>query len=400
MDFLNSFLPPQKAEGNPNDPKGTPTDGMIQGEISINPEVAAENNEKNQETEQQQTQEEQPQEEQPQEQQQPEIQTMTSANCKEDKRIKYTKPGKPILSITFSLSDEHPFEVNVGSSMSYKRSDKLAYPIIYEIKDETGEISNIKRGALKNKACVGKNLPNDLAEYLPKLNSLLLDQYNMYYDTKKYNEFVAAQNSFKSQQAKEDTSTKKLEENKNPEEPKEKTKEQTPEEIEKKERKNKIEKLVGKLKAIKTGEISFGDLDSKLSLITTKNKIASETLKTLKTFLQDHPEVFPLYLLPLKYGDQQIFMTNNGIVTNGNVIFSYNNISTKNNTVTGTFGEIGMWTLVNEYNIALGFLSGEEYDDEYIRNDILDTGDFIKGGKRNTRSHKSKTHRRTKRRHK
>ena len=389
--FLNSFLPPQKAEGKSND------EPIVQGEISINPEVAAEDNEKNQETEQQQTQEEQPQEEQPQEQQQPEIQTMTSANCKEDKRIKYTKPGKPILSITFSLSDEHPFEVNVGSSMSYKRSDKLAYPIIYEIKDETGEISNIKRGALKNKACVGKNLPNDLAEYLPKLNSLLLDQYNMYYDTKKYNEFVAAQNSFKSQQAKEDTSTENLEANEKPEEPTEETKEQTPEEKEKKERKNKIEKLVGKLKAIKTGEISFGDLDSKLSLITTKNKIDSETLKT---FLKDHTEVFPLYLLPLKYGDQQIFMTNNGIVTNGNLIFSYNDISTKNNTVTGGLVEGLMWTLVNEYNIALGFLSGEEYDDGYIRNDILDAGDFIKGGKRNTRSHKSKTHRRTKRRHK
>ena len=393
MDFFNSFLPPQKAENTEGKSNDEP---IVQGEISINPEVAAEDNEQNQE---QQNQEQQPQEEQPQEQQQqqPEVQTMTSANCKEDKRIKYTKPGKPILSITFSLSDEHPFEVNVGSSMSYKRSDKLAYPIIYEIKDETGEISNIKRGALKNKACVGKNLPNDLAEYLPKLNSLLLDQYNMYYDTKKYNEFVAAQNSFKSQQAKEDTSTENLEANEKPEEPKEETKEQTPEEKEKKERKNKIEKLVGKLKAIKTGEISFGDLDSKLSLITTKNKIDSETLKT---FLKDHTEVFPLYLLPLKYADQQIFMTNNGIVTNGNVIFSYNDISTKNNTVTGTFQEIGMWTLVNEYNIALGFLSGEEYDDGYIRNDILDAGDFIKGGKRNTRSHKSVKHRRTKRRHK
>ena len=393
MDFFNSLLPQQKAENTEGKSNDEP---IVQGEISINPEVAAEDNEQNQE---QQNQEQQPQEEQPQEQQQqqPEVQTMTSANCKEDKRIKYTKPGKPILSITFSLSDEHPFEVNVGSSMSYKRSDKLAYPIIYEIKDETGEISNIKRGALKNKACVGKNLPNDLAEYLPKLNSLLLDQYNMYYDTKKYNEFVAAQNSFKSQQAKEDTSTENLEANEKPEEPKEETKEQTPEEKEKKERKNKIEKLVGKLKAIKTGEISLGDLDSKLSLITTKNNIDSETLKT---FLKDHTEVFPLYLLPLKYGDQQIFMTNNGIVTNGNVIFSYNDISTKNNTVTGGLVEGLMWKLVNEYNIALGFLSGEEYDDGYIRNDILDAGDFIKGGKRNTRSHKSKTHRRTKRRHK
>jgi len=372
MDFFN--FSPQKPEEKSNDDK------IVQGEIAINPDVVSEN----QETDQ-------PQEDQQQDQQQ-EVQTMTSANCKEDKRIKYTKPGKPILSITFSLSDEHPFGVNVGSSMSYKRSDKLAYPIVYEIKDETGEISDIKRGALKNRACVAKNLPNDLAEYLPKLNSLLLDQYNMYYDTKKYNEFVAAQTSFKAQQVKENTSTEKLDVNKKAEV----NKEPTPEEKEKRERKDKIEKLIGKLKAITTEKIEMTDVNTKLRNITDKNGV---NFDELKNFLENNEEVFPLYLLPLKYGDQQIFMTNNGIVTNGNVIFSYNDISTKSKTVSGTLGEFGMWTLLNEYNIAVGFLSGEEYDDGYIRNNILDAGDFIKGGKRKTRSRKSEKHRRTKRRH-
>jgi hypothetical protein len=384
MDFFN--FSPQKPEEKSNDDK------IVQGEIAINPDVVSENQETDQPQQDQQEQQPQEQEQQPQEEQQPEVQTMTSANCKEDKRIKYTKPGKPILSITFSLSDEHPFEVNVGSSMSYKRSDKLAYPIVYEIKDETGEISNIKRGALKNKACVGKNLPNDLAEYLPKLNSLLLDQYNMYYDTKKYNEFVDAQTSFKAQQVKDNTSTENLDVNEKAEE----NKEATPEEKEKRERKDKIEKLIGKLKAITTEKIEMTDVNTKLRNITDKNGV---NFDELKNFLENNEEVFPLYLLPLKYGDQQIFMTNNGIVTNGNVIFSYNDISTKSKTVSGTTMEIGMWKLLNEYNIAVGFLSGEEYDDGYIRNNILDAGDFIKGGKRKTRSRKSEKHRRTKRRH-
>lgn len=377
MDFFN--FSPQKSENT----EGNPIDS-IDGQLSfIDPDAVPQDNKQNQETDQpqQDQQQQDQQEEQSQDQQQPEVQTMTNANCKEDKRIKYTKPGKPILSITFSLSDEHPFEVNVGSSMSYKRSDKLAYPIVYEIKDETGEISIIKRGALKNNACVAKNLPNDLAEYLPKLNSLLLDQNNMYYDTKKYNEFVAAQTSFKAQQVKENTSTEKLDVNKKAEV----NKEATPEEKEKRERKDKIEKLIGKLKAITTEKIEMTDVNTKLRNITDKNGV---NFDELKNFLENNKEVFPLYLLPLNYKDQQIFMTNNGIVTNGNVIFSYNDISTKSKTVSGTTMEIGMWKLLNEYNIALGFLSGEEYDDGYIRNNILDAGDFIKGGKRKTLSKK------------
>ena len=76
----------------------------------------------------------------------------TTANCNEEKGSNITyKSGKPILSITFSLSEEHPFEVNVGSTMSYKRSDKKAYPVLYEIQDLTNPSRKILIKPLKNK---------------------------------------------------------------------------------------------------------------------------------------------------------------------------------------------------------------------------------------------------------
>lgn len=306
-------------------------------------------------------------------------QPKTTANCKEvsDSGITY-KIGKPILSISFSLSKENPFKVNVGKSISgYKMSDELAYPIIYEIKDDTGEKPPIV-GALKDKRCIENNLQNDLAPMLTQLNSLLLDKYKVYYDTDEYKTIVKKQGEFleKAQESVKDGEKE--------------TNEQT-------DRSKKIQNLINILK--KTSEKQITNVvDSELLKITKQNGV---NLDDLNIFLKTYEkEVFPLYLLKLTYGNQQIFMTNNGIVTNGNVIFSYNDISTKSNTVTGTVMEIGMWNLVNDYDTAVKYLSGKDYDDGYIRNDILNSENFIKeGGKRNTRSHKSVKHRITKRRH-
>ena len=50
-------------------------------------------------------------------------QSGTTANCAGD-AFEY-KEGKPIVSITFSLSKQNPFEVNVGTGVtSYKKSEK------------------------------------------------------------------------------------------------------------------------------------------------------------------------------------------------------------------------------------------------------------------------------------
>lgn len=313
-------------------------------------------------------------------------QPKTTSKCEEvsGSEIKY-EMGEPILSISFSLSKENPFKVNVGEGKivsSYKMSDESVYPIIYQIKDETGE--NSKVGALKHKGCIENNLQNDLAPMLTQLNSLLLDKYNVYHDKGKYEEIVKKQGEFLENT---DKSVKDGEK-------------QTDEQYTNTSitiRSKKIKTLINILKETSNEQITNVD-DKRLSEITKQNGV---NLDDLNNFLKKYEkEVFPLYLLKLAYGNQQIFMTNNGIVTNGNVIFSYNDISTKSNTVTGTVMEIGMWNLVNDYDKAVKYLSGKDYDDGYIRNDILNSENFIKeGGKRNTRSHKSVKHRITKRRH-
>jgi hypothetical protein len=316
-------------------------------------------------------------------------QPKTTANCKEvsDSGITY-KIGKPILSISFSLSKENPFKVNVGKSISgYKMSDELAYPIIYEIKDETDENSIV--GALKDKRCIENNLQNDLAPMLTQLNSLLLDKYKVYYDTDEYKTIVKKQGEFLENTNKSVNTDKSVKYGEN----------QTDEQNTNTSitiRSKKIKILIDILKNTSNERIT--NVNERLSEITKQNGV---NLDDLNNFLKTYEkEVFPLYLLKLTYGNQQIFMTNNGIVTNGNVIFSYNDISTKSNTVTGTVMEIGMWNLVNDYDKAVKYLSGKDYDDGYIRNDILNPEIFIKeGGKRNTRSHKSVKHRITKRRH-
>jgi len=302
----------------------------------------------------------------------------TTANCNEEKGSNITyKSGKPILSITFSLSEEHPFEVNVGSTMSYKRSDKKAYPVLYEIQDLTNPSRKILIKPLKNKACM-KNLPNDLAAYLEQLNVLLLDQYTAYYDPKKYETFVSEQNKFKELIVNKDT-------------------EEEGEQSAKKgiinqdviNRKKQIDILIDKLKAIKTGEINLADLDSKLLPISKQNGF---DLQTFKDFLiKKKSEVFPLYLLPLKFYSNQIFMTNNGIVTNGKKIYAYNDISIRKNEI-GVYADTANWDFINENNYlkATNVISGEVQDVDYIAIQLLEKQDFMKGGKRKTLSKKIK----------
>lgn len=296
----------------------------------------------------------------------------TTANCNEEKGSNITyKSGKPILSITFSLSEEHPFEVNVGSTMSYKRSDKKAYPVLYEIQDLTNPSREVLIKPLKNKACM-KNLPNDLAAYLEQLNVLLLDQYTAYYDPKKYETFISEQKKFKD-----------LVVEKNTEEEQSAEKGMINQDVIK--RKKQIDILIDKLKAIKTGEINLGDLESKLLPISKQNGF---DLQTMKDFLiKKKNEVLPLYLLPLKFYSNQIFMTNNGIVTNGKKIYAYNDISIRKNEI-GVYADTANWDFINENNYlkATNVISGEVQDGNYIAIQLLEKQDFIKGGKRNTLS--------------
>lgn len=100
-----------------------------------------------------------------------------TAYCKDDSKY---NPGKPILSITFSMAESKSFDVSIKAT-SREGALKI-FPILYEIKDLTNsDISSIIK-PLKNKACIAKNMPNDLAEHLSFLNSLLLDEYVSYYD--------------------------------------------------------------------------------------------------------------------------------------------------------------------------------------------------------------------------
>jgi hypothetical protein len=304
----------------------------------------------------------------------------TTAKCDGD-TFKY-QPGKPIVSITFSLSSENPFEVNVGTGITnYKRSDKKASPVLCEVRDLTGESSDVKIVPLKNKACIEKNIPNVLAPVLTQLNALLLDQYTAYYDTKKYDAFVDEQDKFLKTPTKgstpesEDTSTEEgaqvfVAEGTT----------LTPEQLN---RSDKIQILIEQLKE-KAGDNQIGSVDdANLPVITTTNGV---NLPTLKAFLKRHEEeVFPLYLLPLQYGKQQIFMTKNGIVTNGSQIFSYNDITDKKIISLG----LAESSLTDEkYEEAKNRYNGTNELTFYLNDEVLETGFKKSGGKRKTFSKK------------
>lgn len=309
----------------------------------------------------------------------------TTANCAGD-TFEYKK-GKPIVSITFSLSEENPFEVNVGTSMtSYKKSDKKAYPVLCEINGFGSE--SVKIEPLKNKGCIEKNLPKVLAPILTQLNSLLLDQYNAYYDTTKYEAFLTAQSEFLK------APTPKSAE-KGQDEGEEEQEGQTPTQIrmegqmtdpEQRNRAEKAQKLIKTLQDISTEEIAVNDGD-KLSKITTQNEIKDEKLKNLKELLENHKD--NVFLLPLKYGEQYIFMTKDGIVSNGIKIFSYNDISIKENKIdVNALIYQFLWDLNEEnYEQALKIIDGE-VDNKYIDSSLLKDGVFLRGGTRRTLSKK------------
>ena len=318
----------------------------------------------------------------------------TTAKCSGD-TFKY-KTGKPILSITFSLSEENPFEVNVGSAMSYKRSDKKAYPVLYEIQDLIDPDREILIKPLKNKACM-KNLPNDLAGYMEQLNVVLLDQYNAYYDTTKYDAFVEAQKEFKDREIKKkDNSESKDQSDDNEEKEEEEKVEKVEGEVtvlptKVEEQKNKIDKLIGILKSEKTENT----IDSKYE------KYTSDYSASVRSFLEIHKEdVFPLHLLVIKYDNKKIFMTDNGILTDGSKIFPYSKLDMVKNIIgANTFN----WTFTTEgdYQKALEILNGKVEDTGYIDTSKIDElGNYKLGGKRKTLSQKPMKHRITKRNHK
>jgi len=117
---------------------------------------------------------------------------VVTAYCKDN--LNYTKSGEPILSITFSLANYNPFDVSIKAS-SREGAIKI-FPILYEIKDLTkGNTSQIIK-PLKNKACIAKNMPDDLANHLSFLNSLLLDEYVSFYNEEALKEVKKTQDDF------------------------------------------------------------------------------------------------------------------------------------------------------------------------------------------------------------
>ena len=309
----------------------------------------------------------------------------TTASC--DSKELYTKVGTPILSITFLLSEEHPFEVNVGAGMTtnYKRSEKKAFPVLCEIKDFASG-SEVKIESLKNKGCIAKNLPKVLAPYLTELNRLLLDQYNVYYDSTKYDEFVTAQGAFL--EAQRQKPSKKVEEEKGEEEEEKQQQEPqlTPEQ---QERKRKLEEnVLKKLKdrAVKRINVDDPDVKVRIEEISKQNGIGEYFTEFLADQLaldegktedkKKYSEMFPLYLLEEKYDGndgQQLILTNNGIITNGILIFSYLNVDIKNGKIlANTLGF--MWTLKNEYQKALNVLNGEKTDEDFISDKLINDG--------------------------
>ena len=309
----------------------------------------------------------------------------TTANCTGD-NFKY-KPGKPIVSITFSLSSEQPFAVNVGTFNKYDRSEKKAFPVLCEVRDLTGGSDDVKITSLKNKACIAKNLPAVLAPVLTQLNELLLDQYTAYYEPTKYEAFVDAQDKFLKESTKgptpeskkQDTSTEEMAQGAQVFVAEGRT--VTPEQLE---RSKIIQTLIQKLKDKSDGEKIQSVNDEKLPLITKQNGV---DLPTLKTFLEKHEEVFPLYSLNLKYGEKIVFMTNDGVLTDGEIILPYTGLDMVNKKISAnTFN----WTFTtdSDYQEALKVLSGEVERIGYIDTSKISKEGVYKGGKRKTLSKK------------
>jgi hypothetical protein len=116
-----------------------------------------------------------------------------SAMCTKNPNVKYDlDDSKEIVSISFHLSKKYGFQVN--KDVRGTKFDTPVYPVLYKIEGHSGQPPKI--GILKNKACIEKNLPADLSNYLTILNTVLLNEYTRYYDAGKFGELVQAQQSF------------------------------------------------------------------------------------------------------------------------------------------------------------------------------------------------------------
>ena len=116
-----------------------------------------------------------------------------SAMCTKNPNVKYDlDDSKEIVSISFHLSKKYGFQVN--KDVRGTKFDTPVYPVLYKIEGHSGQPPKI--GILKNKACIEKNLPADLSNYLTILNTVLLNEYTRYYDAGKFGELVEAQQSF------------------------------------------------------------------------------------------------------------------------------------------------------------------------------------------------------------
>ena len=124
-----------------------------------------------------------------------------SAMFTKNPNVKYDlDDSKEIVLISFHLSKKYGFQVN--KDIRGTKFDKPVYPVLYKIDGHSGQPPKI--GILKNKACIEKNLPADLSNYLTILNTVLLNEYTRYYDAGKFGELVEAQKSFLEGQVQED----------------------------------------------------------------------------------------------------------------------------------------------------------------------------------------------------
>jgi hypothetical protein len=166
----------------------------------------------------------------------------------------------------------------------------------------------------------------------------------------------------------------------------------TVEEIqETKARREKIEKLIQKLKLeYKKKDGTYENYDEKDNNLNAFLKAISDNvlIEPLRDFLKKHTEVFPLYSLNLKYGEKIVFMTNDGVLTDGEIILPYTGLDMVNKTISANL--IGNWTFTkdSDYQEALKVLSGEVERIGYIDTSKISKEGVYKGGKRKTLSKK------------
>lgn len=321
-----------------------------------------------------------------------------TTDCDGD-NLTYNKK-RPIVSITFLLAEENPFEVMVGTGTlgtDYKEAEKKAHRVLCKIKDFTDDSSKIV--SLKHKGCIEEKIPKALAPVLTNLNELLLDKFRTFYDKEKYNKFVEAQSEFLKSSKSVNAQEGDEDEDEDEEGDKDEGKGESTEERDTAELSDLQQKIISVFTKGLTEKDKINykqeDLIEKLKDLSKQNGIDYNTLQAFLAKLnveKREDELYPLYLLKQKEAgnpNKQLILTANGIITDGEVIYSYLNVDLKNGEISrNALGR--MWTLTDNYDEALSVLKGKKDNwfitDEVVQNEFKKASGGI--GKRKTLSKK------------